>query len=116
MNLTDITPDTVKDMLNYIYTDTVDDLDEKARDLLPVAEKYDLTDLKTDCSEVLVKQISKESAVELALMADLYNVENLRQAAVRFIVANKKHFQEDTSGRETFKNNPDLLMDIFLNF
>ena len=42
--LTDISPDTAKDMLSYIYTNNVKDLAKKARDLGPVAEKYELTD------------------------------------------------------------------------
>ena len=72
-------PDTVKDMLSCLYNNgTMANLDKKARDLLPVAEKYDLSDLKTKCSISLVRQINLETAVELALLADLYHVENLR--------------------------------------
>ena len=73
-----MSPDTVKDMLSCLYNGTVANLDKKARDLLPVAEKYDLSDLKTKCSISLVRQINLETAVELALLADLYHVENLR--------------------------------------
>ena len=80
LTLTDVSPDNVKDMLSFIYNDNVEHYGEKARDLLPVAEKYDLADLKTECSAALIKQIKLETAVELALLADLYNVENLRQA------------------------------------
>ena len=67
-------------MLIYIYTNTVEDIDKKARDLLPVAEKYDLLDLKTKCIAALIKQIKLDTAVDLALLAGLYNVETLRQA------------------------------------
>ena len=116
MNLTEISPNTVQDMLIYIYTNTVEDLDKKARDLLPVAEKYDLSGLKNQCSIALIQQIKLETAGELVLMADLYNVDNLEQAAARFIVDHKKHYQEDGSWQEMIKNNPDLLMDMFLNF
>ena len=112
--LTDISPDTPKDMLIYIYTNNVEDLAKKARDLVPVAEKYELTDLKTKCSLALIKQIDKESAVEMALMADMYNNENLRKAAVRYIMNNKSHYQQDPTWRETFMNNPSLLIDLFL--
>jgi len=111
--LTDVTPETVNDMLNYIYTNNVIDLAKKAKDLLPVADVYDLAGLKKECSAALIKQINKESAVELALMADTYNTEDLRIAAVCFMVDNKMHFQKDPSWRETFINNPSLLMEMF---
>ena len=111
--LTDISPDTVSDMLSYIYTNSVEEFDKKARDLVPVAEKYELTDLKSKCSVALIKQIDKESAVELALMADMYSDEDLRKAAVRYIMDNKPHYQQDPAWRETFMNNPSLLMDLF---
>ena len=100
-------------MLNYLYNGTVVNLNEKARDLLPVAQKYDLPGLRTECSLALVKQINLETAVELALLADLYSVEHLKQAAVGFIVGNKKYYQEESSWCETFASNPSLLVDIF---
>ena len=68
------------DMLSLIYKGTVEDYAEKAWDLLPVAEKYDLVDLKTKCIAALIKQIKLKTAVDLALLAGLYNAETLRQA------------------------------------
>ena len=51
--------------------------------------------------------------MELALLADLYQVENLRQAAVGFIVENKKHYQEDYNWCATFTDHPSLLIEMF---
>ena len=39
---------------------------------------------------------------------------DLRKAAVRFIVDHKKHYQGIPSRQDMIKNNPDLLMDIFM--
>ena len=85
LTLTDISPDTVGSMLNYIYTNTVENIAETATDLLPLADKYDLAGLKAMCSEALIPQIRLETAVELAMMADKHNAENLRRAAIRDI-------------------------------
>ena len=116
MTLTDISPDTVADMLSYIYTDTIENLPEKAQDLLPVAEKYDLVGLKIMCSTALLKQIKLDNTVELALLADLYTAKDLREAGLCFILANKKHYQGDPVWREAFKKNPTLLLDMFEMF
>jgi len=116
MTLTDLSPTMIADMLAYIYTDTVQNLAEKARDLLPVAEKYQLVGLKNKCCTALLKEIKLETAVELALLADLYGVKDLREAALRFIVANKVHYQGDSAWQETFQSNPSLLYETWKLF
>ena len=113
LSLTDISPDTVSNMLNYIYTNTVENIEEAATDLLPVADKYSLTGLKAMCSAALIPQIKVETAVDLALMSDKHNVENLRRAAIRYIVDNKKWYQKDPACHEVFLNNPALVLDMF---
>ena len=57
----------VRDMLNYMYTNIVEDLSKKATDLLPVAEKYKLTGLKEMCSKALIK-------ARIFFITFLYNV------------------------------------------
>ena len=116
LTLTDISPDTVGNMLNYIYTNTVENIAETATDLLPLADKYDLAGLKAMCSEALIPQIRLETAVELAMMSDEHNAENLRRAAIRYILDNKKWYQEDAVCHEIFLNNPALILDMFKMF
>ena len=42
ITITDLDPDTVLDLINYIYSGKVAELDGKATGLLSAAEKYDL--------------------------------------------------------------------------
>jgi len=110
--LTDISPNTVSDLLSYLYTDNVDDLPTKAQSLLPVAEKYDLDGLKDLCGEALTQQIDLQTVVDLALLSDMYNVQNLRTSTVRYIVKNKDTLLNNPTWRESFKNSPSILLDI----
>jgi len=110
--LTDISPNTVADLLSYLYTDTVDNLPTKARDLLPVAEKYDLVSLKDLCVEALTQQIDLHTVVDLALLSDMYNVENLRTSTVRYIVENKDTLLNNPTWKASFKDSPSILIDI----
>ena len=112
--LTDISPNTVSDLLSYLYTDNVDNLPSgsKARDLLPVAEKYDLDGLKNLCGEALTQQIDLHTVVDLALLSDMYNVENLRTSTVRYIVENKGTLLNNPTWKASFKDSPSILIDI----
>ena len=64
--INDIKAKNVHDMLNYMYTNIVEDLPKKATDLMPVAEKYELTRLKEMCSKALIK-------ARIFLITFLYN-------------------------------------------
>ena len=45
------------------------------------------------CIKALLKQIELGTAVDLALLADMYNAMDLKKAALCFILNNKEHFQ-----------------------
>jgi len=111
--LTDISPNTVSGLLSYLYTDNVDNLPTKARGLIPVAEKYDLDRLKDLCGEALTQQIDLQTVVDLALLSDMYNVQNLRTSTVRYVVENKDQLDlNNPTWRESFKDSPSILLDI----
>ena len=112
VTITDISPENVADMLSYIYTDQVDQLDDKARELLAVSDKYCLNGLKGQCGDSLIKQISLETVADLAILADLYSVQNLRSEAISFIVEHRDQLKKNKSWVEKFQNNPAILMEV----
>ena len=112
VTIDDIAPETVGDMLSFMYTNSVENISQKAASLVPVAEKYELPDLKEACSKVLMSSISLDTATELALLADMYMMEHLRAASLRFIATNRSQLQKDPDWLEPFKKSPALLMEI----
>ena len=83
---------------------------EKARELLAVSEKYCLVGLKAQCGNSLIKQISLETVADLAILADLYSVQDLHSKAIRFIVEHRDQLKNNKSWMEKFQNNP--LMEV----
>ena len=63
VEIVDLDSETVQDMITYIYSGKVGELDGKAKELLSAAEKYDLTDLKQLCEDSLGNNISKDNAL-----------------------------------------------------
>ncbi|ODM87775.1 Protein roadkill [Orchesella cincta] len=79
----------VKGMLEYLYTGKTDCMDERAPELLQIAEKYDLADLKEDCGYALAESLNKDNAPMIWLLANTHNVPFLIQRTQDFIYLNK---------------------------
>ncbi|XP_065209109.1 speckle-type POZ protein B-like [Planococcus citri] len=86
--ITDMEQETFEEMLHYIYTGEMRKLDEWAFELLPVANKYDLKELKIACEELLLSKISADNVGKILVLADMHNAEELKANALRFIKEN----------------------------
>ena len=106
-------PDIVKKMIHYIYTDTVEGLEDDAEDLLPAADMYDLPGLKTMCEDVMIEKMDLDTAQDLLLKADMYKAAKLKEKAMEYIVECRKEFISQEDWKEKFANNPTVLADLF---
>ncbi|XP_057318999.1 speckle-type POZ protein B-like [Microplitis mediator] len=86
--ITDVDPDIIEKMLEFIYTDQVTDLDVDAGYLLEAADKYQLQKLKELCEESLSRSITVNNAVEVLILADRQNAPDLLDYAAQFIAIN----------------------------
>ena len=77
---------TVKDMLEFAYTDKVRDIClERAVRLLPLAERYDIASLSGFCCEALATHLNVEHAAEVAVVAEQHQLAQLKEKAVSVI-------------------------------
>ncbi|XP_074102329.1 speckle-type POZ protein B-like [Cotesia typhae] len=81
-----VDPDVFKKVLDYIYTNKVNDLDTSAEELLEVSDKYQLLGLKEICEEHLSETLSVENSIRILILADLYNANRLVEFAKHYIV------------------------------
>lgn len=86
VEITDLDPETVAEVLRYIYTGQVNNLDQLALSLLVAADKYQLDRLKSMCEESLVESLTVENACDVLSYADIYNAEQLRANAMEFVL------------------------------
>ena len=61
VDIVDLDGETVHDMIIYIYSGKVGELEGKATGLLSAAEKYDLRELKQMCETSLCENINTEN-------------------------------------------------------
>ena len=63
VDIIDLDSETVQDMITYIYSGKVGELDGKATGLLSAAEKYDLRELKQLCEDSLCNNINTDNVL-----------------------------------------------------
>lgn len=89
----------IKELLTFIYCNRSPNIDEMAAELLPVADKYAINQLKTMCEIVLYRDITYDNALHTLVLADYHSAPTLRARAVHFIRANYSSI-EDTADYE----------------
>ncbi|XP_057318507.1 speckle-type POZ protein B-like isoform X2 [Microplitis mediator] len=88
VDIPDIDPEIFNKMLQFIYTDEINNLDIDAVYLLEAADKYQLLNLKSLCEESLPKSVRIDNAIKLMILADLHNANQLFEYVLELILQN----------------------------
>jgi len=113
VDIVDLDGDIVNDMINYIYSGRVENLDQKADRLISAAEKYDLGELKGLCETALCDNINTDNVLDLLVLADLHCASSVRNLALKFIVDNGKEIVSQCGWRDKLKSYPEIMADMF---
>ena len=111
LNLPDITPDVLKELLTYIYTGETPYLKKYAESLLLQAEKYELTHLKSLCEKRLSFDLQVDNAAEILLLADACSAQQLKRNTLLFISKHGDEVQQTEEWKDV-KKNAELLSDL----
>ncbi|XP_055952084.1 speckle-type POZ protein B-like [Argiope bruennichi] len=91
VNIEDLSDDTVRRMLLYIYTASMDDVTwESASHLYVAADRYAILSLKNICSSYLKDNLSPSNACEVLLLADFHADDDLKSAVQDYILKHDK--------------------------
>lgn len=112
VEINDIKPAIFQQMLNFIYKDRVENLDESAFELLYVAEKYQLEKLKNLCIRSLNVNLSLETVIKSFELADLYSIEKLKDKCLKLINQKIDEIVETKEFQKLIKNRPSLWLEI----
>lgn len=112
VKLVDVNGDDLRCMLEFIYTGTVQDLDRvDFVSLLMLSDKYDLKGLRELAQYALAKQTTTDNAIDILIIADMYDSDSLKRETFKFIKRNKKSLDS-----AVFKeiNNANLMRELCL--
>lgn len=110
VKLVDVGKEDLSCILEFIYTGTVKDLENSNWfNLLMLADKYDLKGLRELSQHALGQQLTTDNVLEVLIVADMYNSDDLKAAALKFIKKNVTSLETST-----FKeiNNASLMREL----
>ncbi|CAH0405722.1 unnamed protein product [Chilo suppressalis] len=92
----DISDSDMTILLEFLYSGTINDiLNQDCDTLLKLADKFQLSNLFLIAELVTAEHINVENAVDIALLAQRYKLQNLRHKVLSFIKNNPKVMQTD---------------------
>ncbi|CAL1271323.1 unnamed protein product [Larinioides sclopetarius] len=107
----DIKDDIVQQMLLFLYSDNIDNLQwESATQLYYAADKYQIGKLKEVCASFLIENLNPNNAGELLLLADTHSDNNLREGVEDFILENEEQVFGSKEWDVLMETNPVLVM------
>ena len=109
IEINDLSDNAVEEMLRFIYTNEVENINQVAQDLLEAADKYNIRELKKLCEDELIKEITIENVIDTLILAELHSAENLKTKAIDLIGKNINQFNNSDNW---LKLNPSLMTEI----
>ena len=108
VNVEDVSPEVFQEILRFLYTGSIHEMDKFAMDLLVAADKYQMDSLKEECASTLSKKLVVNNAVRILVLAHLHNCPELLQSALDFMVENANAIVALPDWKELMKNYLDL--------
>ena len=113
VKITDAKPETVKAMLDDIYTNQTDELSEDIlTELLMLADKYNITSLLNNVTLALAKMINMENCIQIRRSAKMFNAKVLEHQCILCIVKRYQEISQLELWKNTSQEDPELVKDV----
>ena len=111
----DMTPNTLRILLEFIYAGTVDDITEGVEEVLYAADKYEMISLVDICVENMKELASPENILHFWNSAERHSLQHLKQFIIKKIESEEQYFKNNPIFLENVKNCHTLLFALFEN-
>jgi len=112
VNIEDLQPKVVDEMLQYIHTGVSLNIDKYPQELLAAADRYQLDQLKDNCEVTLIASLDVDNCVSLLILSDMYNALKLRRAAVKYATENMTSISNTCDWKKELARFPSLMTDM----
>ncbi|KAH9363563.1 hypothetical protein HPB48_005904 [Haemaphysalis longicornis] len=113
VDVTDTDHTVFRQVLLFMYTGRVVNIDAMAADLLVAADRFSLGHLKSMCEMSLLSHLSVSTAAELLVFADTHGAQDLKRHVIEFIVANATEVMNTSGWKTMARQKPHLVVEIF---
>ena len=104
----------VKQLVDYMYSGKLDTSYVRLKELLVLADRFEVLQLVQLCSSKLSESLNKNNALELGIFGDSYNSKTLVEICAQFIAANMKESLSQEAWME-IKKSPNLMFENIKN-
>ncbi len=113
LTISDISPQVMSDLLEYIYTGkTPSQADEHIQDLLVAADKYDIQELVGICEKKLICSLTPTNVFEMSQFADQLRLKSLKQSCIYHYKKYPKDIFTSDSWKQLKETSLDQAMEI----
>ncbi|XP_054001867.1 speckle-type POZ protein-like [Hylaeus anthracinus] len=112
LDLLDLTKEVTEELLRYIYSDHVDNLDALAPQLLSLSERFCLQGLKELCERNLIETITPENIASRLLVADEFGCLSLKRASLAYCEENITVLNKSLAWKMMEHVNPQLFNEV----
>ena len=112
--VTDMEPDALKQMLQFIYTGRCQ-IGAWTEDLFFAADKYDIKDLKEICEDELRMKLRVDNAIRFLIFSDLHRATKLKKKSISVINQNAVEVMKKPAWKDLIKTHPDLIAELYSN-
>jgi hypothetical protein len=112
VTITDIDIEVFRQLLIYLYTGSAPKLAEEnmTQLLFVAADKYNIDNLKTECTDALLKRVNLDNAIRLLVWSHIHSVAKLKEATLKFLAANSLEICSQPEWIHLIKNYPKLCL------
>lgn len=113
VKIDDVEANVFTEILRFVYTGKVEKPEVLASDLLFVADKYDLKNLKIYSQQEMLKNLNVETAVKYLVLSDLHSCDPLKQEVIEYISRHSTGVVKTDGWKQMIKSYPHLVAEIF---
>ncbi|XP_033217500.1 TD and POZ domain-containing protein 1-like [Belonocnema kinseyi] len=115
LEIQDVDPIVFYEMLRFIYTGSVENLDDIAYELLLAADKYHIENLKSVCEHALMKKVNSENVISMLKVADNRKGDKLKNRCILTLIKKLISGSIETSVFHTLAtSHPHLVLEVLI--
>ena len=115
VEIADIEPDVLEQMLHFLYTDTCDVNIGNSGNLMTAADKYNIPRLKMICEEFLCYNVEVSNIDKILVLSYFHEAKQLQKFAVDFVLNNLKKVSDSPGWKVISESHPQIMTELFMS-
>jgi speckle-type POZ protein len=111
VHIDDMEPDVFKEMLRYLYTGKVPQLEKMTESLFVAADRFQIQGLKFLCQQRMLSKLNKNNAIRYLVLAHLHSFPELVERCYGVIVSDAKDIRVQPEWKQLGQSYPHLFFE-----